>query len=388
MHINTDGHPTFYGQMAIHHNAPFIKLKDNTSAGGTFQAYLVGEDSVGTVRWRMGRFDASHDDVEITNVSGSDIKFLTNNAEAARILSSGNVSIGTSANQSNLTVQGGHNTDGNLSYNLNLCNTVNKSSGTGSGLAFGFNIGTSSNNLITACAGIEGYAENATNNDYASRLGFFTRANGAALTEQLTIASTGDATFAGSVTSSAGLLTPSRTLLQTVTIDDDTSFDIGDPSGAGHITDDYFKYELELDHVLVGTDTAIMQVTFLTGSTPTEQTLNYHFRSNARTTHSGASAGAYASTSHSFITWTGNLSNVAAEAVSGYIWLVAPGKTDRYAGLQSEYMGRTGQGTNTPQCFYYGGGSWLGGTDAITGLRFRLNTGNYASGTIRLYGVS
>jgi len=189
MHINTDGHPTFYGQMAIHHNAPFIKLKDNTSAGGTFQAYLVGEDSAGVTRWRMGRFDASHDDVEITNVSGSDIKFLTNNAEVMRLKTGGAVGIGTSDPADHLEISG----------------TSNSTTDT-------FGVRIHNNSLTTdASAGITfqqydnvgAWIRSLRTGSSAGTLVFGTNGGGGTaesnVTEALRLASTGAATFAASV---------------------------------------------------------------------------------------------------------------------------------------------------------------------------------------------
>ena len=75
--------------------------------------------------------------------------------------------------------------------------------------------------------------------------------------------------------------------------------------------------------------------------------------------------------------------------MNGHMNLLYPGASDRYTALSSNFSGRIGQGTDTPFYQWYGGGSWLGGFDAITGLRFKLTySGAYASGTIRLYGLS
>jgi len=103
-YVDTNGHPTFYGQMALLHNVPKITMKDTTTSGGTFQAYLEGQDSVGTARWRMGRYDSSHDDLEITNISGSDILWKTNNAEVMRLKTGGALGIGTSTVPRQLSV--------------------------------------------------------------------------------------------------------------------------------------------------------------------------------------------------------------------------------------------------------------------------------------------
>ncbi len=119
---------------------------------------------------------------------------------AITIDSSENVGIGTSSTYNMRTTIAGAGsalTTGTGSYAVaSIYDTATAAAGTGGGLAFQGDDGT---NLAVTFATVNGSKENATSGNYASYLGFSTRANGGNLTEKMRIDSAGSVNIIGSV---------------------------------------------------------------------------------------------------------------------------------------------------------------------------------------------
>jgi len=117
------------------------------------------------------------------------IAFTEGGAEAARIDSSGNLLVGTTSAAGKLTVVGANTSDGaTAKYIANIRNSGAQTSGIGAGIAFTQTMSSFNAVLCT----IQGIKENATSDNYASALSFYTRANGSDLTERARIDSSGN----------------------------------------------------------------------------------------------------------------------------------------------------------------------------------------------------
>lgn len=115
-------------------------------------------------------------------------------SDAVYINSGGNVSIGDSVNGSRLRIVGTNTADGpSAKFLLSLYNSAAQTSGVGSGIGFGTNVGTFNATICT----VEGIKENGTSDNYASALKFTTRVNGGDMTERLRIKSTGQINLTG-----------------------------------------------------------------------------------------------------------------------------------------------------------------------------------------------
>lgn len=122
-------------------------------------------------------------------------------SDAVYINSGGNVSIGDSVNGSRLRIVGTNTADGpSAKFLLSLYNSAAQTSGVGSGIGFGTNVGTFNATICT----VEGIKENGTSDNYASALKFTTRVNGGDMTERLRIKSTGQLNFNGLASDPAG----------------------------------------------------------------------------------------------------------------------------------------------------------------------------------------
>ena len=126
---------------------------------------------------------------------GETINLKTGSGSGTDVLSvvGNNVGIGTGSTYNMRTTIAGAGsalTTGTGSYAVaSIYDTATPAAGTGGGLAFQGDDGT---NSAVTFATVNGSKENATTGNYASYLGFSTRANGGSLTENLRIGSSGD----------------------------------------------------------------------------------------------------------------------------------------------------------------------------------------------------
>jgi len=108
--------------------------------------------------------------------------------QAMTLDASGNLMVGTTSAAGVLTVVGANSSDGpTAKYIANIRNSGAQTSGVGAGIAFTQTMSSFNATLAT----IQGIKENATSDNYASALSFYTRANGADLTERVRIDSSG-----------------------------------------------------------------------------------------------------------------------------------------------------------------------------------------------------
>jgi hypothetical protein len=139
--------------------------------------------------------------------------FRTNNTERARIDSSGNLMVGTTSAAGVLTVVGANTSDGpTAKYIANIRNSGAQTSGVGAGIAFTQTMSSFNAVLCT----IQGIKENATSDNYASALSFYTRANGADLTERARIDSSGNFMVGTTTNTNTSKLVVNGTISQTV----------------------------------------------------------------------------------------------------------------------------------------------------------------------------
>ena len=175
-----------------------ISTVRSTSTSGARQATLRlnvastgGDDPAGRVQFTYGTGYAVAGSIEMSHTNPA-MKFLTGTTEAMRI-SGSNVGIGTSSTYNMRTTIAGTGSalsTGTGSYAVaSIYDTATAAVGTGGGLAFQGDDGT---NSAVTFATVNGSKENATAGNYASYLGFSTRANGGNLTEKVRISSAGN----------------------------------------------------------------------------------------------------------------------------------------------------------------------------------------------------
>jgi len=174
---------------------PSLKLATvggyNTGSG---TAIDFGQDQDTYSTWVTGRVASPR-----TAASwGGSLTFSTNDDSSAtalvermRLDSSGNVGIGTSSATQRLSVKGTNSTAGQTGADVTMDVYDDSTGGIDVGGAIGFrgNDGTNSNVMFGE---VSGRKENATSGNYASYMGFKTRAHSGGLTERLRIDSSGN----------------------------------------------------------------------------------------------------------------------------------------------------------------------------------------------------
>jgi len=123
--------------------------------------------------------------IAASGTAGNVISFT----QAMTLDASGNLMVGTTSAAGVLTVVGANTSDGaTAKYIANIRNSGAQTSGVGAGIAFTQTMSSFNAVLCT----IQGIKENGTSDNYASALSFYTRANGADLTEKARIDSSGN----------------------------------------------------------------------------------------------------------------------------------------------------------------------------------------------------
>lgn len=172
-----------------------------------------------------------------------------------------------------------------------------------------------------------------------------------------------------------------RVLLETQTASNSSSIDF-----TSNINSNYKKYEIEFINVIPQTDDVDLTLrvstdggsTFITSSDYSY--ITYGMNSSVSTFYaSNASA-------TSRIKFTGdNMGNSTGESCSGIVNIYNPADTTNYKNLTATVVKRSSLARFSQ---YECGGSYIGSVSAINGIRFLAESGNIASGTFKLYGVT
>jgi hypothetical protein len=151
----------------------------NTLSGSTVMTASAGTSASPSIHF------SSDTNTGIFSPAADTIAFAEGGAEAMRIDSSGRVLIGATSNTGNAPLQ----VSFNDTTSATLIDTRAVAADVGGGILFGGNFtGTTK----TTWAQISGLKENATDNNFAGYLGFYTRANGGSTTERMRIDSSGN----------------------------------------------------------------------------------------------------------------------------------------------------------------------------------------------------
>jgi hypothetical protein len=178
MRITTDGN------IGIGTTSPGAKL----DVAGTINI------SNGSANLRRLSFDASgvyYNWIESGGSVGAGyMAFAAGNSEVMRIITGGNVGIGTSSPGHLLSIYGTPVLDGALNVVQKISSNASYLTAPTSGIGFGANWASGGNNAVLS--GIAGGKENTNNSDFAGVLIFYTRPNGGNHTEHMRITSVGN----------------------------------------------------------------------------------------------------------------------------------------------------------------------------------------------------
>lgn len=183
----------------------------------------------------------------------------------------------------------------------------------------------------------------------------------------------GDGTWATPASGSGSV-----TLIQTLTASSSSSL------AFTGLTSSYGAFLIIIQNIVPASGSAYLTMVVGTGGTPTYQSSSYQYIDNVTTT--GANIARTASTSASLMAINSTLGggNSSTAGLSGMF------RIDNLAGSGNKKYLRGEYSVDTGSVFAMGDyvGIWNGGTTAITALKFAASTGNLASGTISLYGIS
>jgi hypothetical protein len=165
----------------------------NFNVGGSNAAVGMNLNNTGTSGRSYSIFSTNSSAATVGSLA-----FFDDTAGAYRMVinSNGNLGIGTISPDVRLVVFGATSTNGDAVRNMLVLSSETAGAGVGGGISFGGWIdGTSS--LINDFAGIQGFKENGTANNFAGALRFTTRVNGGSPTERMRITSGGSLVIAG-----------------------------------------------------------------------------------------------------------------------------------------------------------------------------------------------
>ena len=171
-----------------------------------------------------------------------------------------------------------------------------------------------------------------------------------------------------------------HTLLSTTNVSNASEVDI-----ESNIDSTYSLYVFKFSKMKCANDDAYMLGRVKVGGS--YQTANYQYvNTDTRTNGTDFDNGSQHSTSANYFLIQNNngQGNAADESFEHTIWLANPADTAIH-----KFVWGLGQGFRSEHaaCQHRFFGCYDGGTGAITGMRFYMNSGNISSGTIQLYGI-
>lgn len=198
-------------------------------------------------------------------------------------------------------------------------------------------------------------------------------------TTALTISSSQVATFANLPSGDNG-----DVLLSTITASSDDEIDF-----TGLFSSTYANYKIIAHNVHVSSDNTHIGLRYFIGGSIKSDS---QYRGTRIRLHSGSSAaaadmviGAVEQSDTEFAMFGGeSTGNATGENVNFHIIIYNPLATDNFKFIQSHQVGVDLSG-DAQQIHY--GGYYKNGQAALTGVRIFTNTGNFASGTFRFFGM-
>ena len=190
------------------------------------------------------------------------------------------------------------------------------------------------------------------------------------------------------VTSMASLSTGSMTLIKEVTASSDANIDFIDGSGGVVLDSTYPIYKFEYHDIHLQTDRKDFQFNFTTDGTNFNVTKTttaiecYHFESDSATAFGYRTDLDLAQSTSDQILMYG-LGNDNDQSGVGYIFIFNPSSTTFVKHFLSDNHFSEGQNI----AFRQPVAGYANTTSAITGVRFKMNSGNIDAGTIKLYGI-
>jgi len=149
------------------------------------------------------------------------------------------------------------------------------------------------------------------------------------------------------------------------------------------VSSDYDEYLIELVNVIPATNGVALYMRMSTdGGSTYDSGANYSWEVDVWTASAEARTGATGD-SKLQLTYTTHVSNDSHWGVCGKIRLFSPGSTALYKQIEGNYHFYA----NDPVRASSSCGGAYESTTAVDALRFLFNSGNIASGTIRVYGV-
>jgi len=146
------------------------------------------------------------------------------------------------------------------------------------------------------------------------------------------------------------------------------------------LTSTYDMYMVVGSNVVPSVNFESLRLRVMVGGTT--QTTGY--KGNTAYTQSGSSSAIGnegADTAYLLI----NRGQVSTNGSNFVLYIGTPANATLYKAITWQTFGTT---TSPTSIYQFGGGAYMGGTGAITRLNFATLTGNLASGTFRLYGIS
>ena len=170
------------------------------------------------------------------------------------------------------------------------------------------------------------------------------------------------------------------TFISKTTISDDATVDI--ESG---IDSTYPLYAFSANDMRCATDDAYFEVRVKTSSFQTGGDYHYHVTDSRANGTSLDNASNNANSGNHYRLQTNNgQGNAALESFNYLLYLPNPSGTVFHKVMWGEGGGMRSDGA---MCRHMSVGGFAGNGDAITGIRFFMNTGNITSGTITMYGI-